>query len=311
MRERGGTPQARQGQKLVIGPWYHTLPLGNVVGDVDFGFASHSLVADLDGLHIKWFDYWLKGKPNGLLDEPPVRLFTMGANTWRTENEWPLARTRYTTYYLHSEGQANSLGGDGLLSLDAPGGEPADVYVSDPRDPVPTRGGAVTGWPAAMPGGAFDQRQIEERADVLVYTSPVLERDLEVTGPLGVTLYAATSAVDTDFTAKLVDVAPDGYARNLSDGIIRGRYRESKTQAKPLTPGEVYAYTIDLWATSNVFKAGHRIRLEIASSNFPRFDRNPQTGQGAAEAGRLEPALQRVFHDELRPSHIVLPIIPR
>ena len=311
MRERGGTSQARQGQKLVIGPWYHTLPLGNVVGDVDFGFASHSLVADLDGLHIKWFDYWLKGKPNGLLDEPPVRLFTMGANAWRTENEWPLARTRYTKHYLHSNGQANGLGGDGLLSPDAPGSEPADVYVSDPRDPVPTRGGAVTGWPAAMPGGAFDQRPIEERTDVLVYTSPVLERDLEVTGPLGVTLYAATSAVDTDFTAKLVDVAPDGYARNLSDGIIRGRYRESKTQAQPLTPGEVYAYTIDLWATSNVFKAGHRIRLEIASSNFPRFDRNPQTGQAAAEAGRLEPALQRVFHDELRPSHIVLPIIPR
>lgn len=311
MRERGRTPEARQGQKLVIGPWYHTLPLGNVVGEVDFGFASHSLVADLDGLHIKWFDYWLKGKPNGLLDEPSVRLFTMGANTWRTENEWPLARTRYTTYYLHSGGQANSLGGDGLLSPDAPGGEPADVYVSDPRDPVPTRGGAVTGWPAAMPGGAFDQRQIEERADVLVYTSPVVERDLEVTGPLSVTLYAATSAVDTDFTAKLVDVAPDGYARNLSDGIIRGRYRESKTRAKPLTPGEVYEYSIDLWATSNVFKAGHRIRLEIASSNFPRFDRNPQTGQAAAEAGRLEPALQRVFHDEMRPSHVVLPVIPR
>jgi putative CocE/NonD family hydrolase len=138
-----------------------------------------------------------------------------------------------------------------------------------------------------------------------------LEHDLEVTGPLSVTLYAATSAVDADFTAKLVDVAPDGYARNLTDGIIRGRYRESKTRAQLLTPGEVYAYTIDLWATSNVFKAGHRIRLEIASSNFPRFDRNPQTGQGAAEASRLEPALQRVFHDAMRPSHIVLPIIPR
>ncbi len=311
MRACGGTPEARQGQKLVIGPWYHTLPLGNVVGDVDYGFASHSLAADLDGLHIKWFDYWLKGKPNDIIDEAPVRIFTMGENTWRTENEWPLTRTQYTTYYLHSNGRANGLGGDGLLSPDAPGSEPADVYVSDPRDPVPTRGGAVTGWPAAMPGGAFDQRRIEERADVLVYTSPVLEQDLEVTGPLSVTLYAATSAVDTDFTAKLVDVAPDEYARNLTDGIIRGRYRESKTEAKLLTPGKVYEYTIDLWATSNMFKVGHRIRLEIASSNFPRFDRNPQTGQGAAEASRLEPALQRVFHDTMRPSHIVLPIIPR
>ncbi len=144
-----------------------------------------------------------------------------------------------------------------------------------------------------------------------MYTSPVLEQAVEVTGPISVTLYAATGAVDADFTAKLIDVAPDGYARNLTDGILRGRYRESKAKAKLLTPGEVYEYTIDLWATSNVFKASHRIRVEIASSNFPRFDRNPQTGEGAAEASRLEPALQRVFHDEMRPSHIVLAIIPR
>ena len=144
-----------------------------------------------------------------------------------------------------------------------------------------------------------------------MYTTPVLEHDLEVTGPITVTLYAATSAVDTDFTAKLVDVHPDGYARNLTDGIIRGRYRESQAQGTLLKPGEVYAYTIDVWATSNVFKAGHRLRVEIASSNFPRFDRNPQTGERSSEASVLEPALQRVFHDESRPSHIVLPIIPK
>ena len=197
------------------------------------------------------------------------------------------------------------------MSPEPPRTEPADVYVSDPRHPVPTRGGGVTGWPAAMPGGAFDQRAIEERQDVLVYTTPVLEQDLEVTGPLTLSLYAATNAVDTDFTAKLVDVQPDGYARNLTDGILRGRYRESRAVAKLLTPGAVYEYSIDLWATSNVFKAGHRLRVEIASSNFPRFDRNPQTGEAAAEARRLEPALQRVFHDETRPSHIVLPLIPR
>ena len=311
MREHGATPEARQGQKLVIGPWYHTLPLGNVVGEVDYGFFSHALVTDLDGLHIKWFDYWLKGKQNGLLDEPPVRIFVMGENVWRMENEWPLARTQYTKYYLHSNGNAKSLYGDGRLSPEPPRTEPADVYVSDPRNPVPTRGGGVTGWPAAMPGGGFDQRAIEKRNDVLVYTTPVLEQDLEVTGPITLSLYAATSAVDTDFTAKLVDVQPDGYARNLTDGILRGRYRESRAAAKLLTPGEVYEYSIDLWATSNVFKAGHRIRVEIASSNFPRFDRNPQTGEAAAEARRLEPALQRVFHDESRPSHIVLPMIPR
>ena len=311
MRERGATPEARQGQKLILGPWFHTLPLNNVVGEVNYGLSTTSLAMDLDGLHLKWFDYWLKGKKNDFLEEPPVRIFVMGENRWRAENEWPLARTQYTKYYLHSGGKANSLRGDGALSPEPPRSEPPDVYVADPRNPVPTRGGGLCCWPAAVPGGAFDQRQIEERADVLVYTTPVLERDIEVTGPITVTLYAATSAVDTDFTGKLVDVHPDGYARNLTDGIIRGRYRESRKKGTLLQPGEVYEFTIDLWATSNVFKAGHRIRLEVASSNFPRFDRNPQTGEASAAAARLEPALQRVFHDEVRPSYVVLPIIPR
>ncbi len=311
MRERGGSADARQGQKLIVGPWHHTLPLNNVVGEVNYGLASTSLAVDLDGLHLKWFDYWLKGKQNGLLEEPPVRIFVMGENAWRTEDEWPLARTQYTPYYFHSQGDAKSLRGNGALSPEQPHGEPADVYVSDPRNPVPTKGGGLCCWPAAVPGGAFDQRPVEERSDVLVYTTPVLEHDVEVTGPVSVRLYAASSAPDTDFTAKLVDVHPDGYARNLTDGIIRGRYRETRERATLLTPGEVYAYTIDLWSTSNVFKAGHRIRVEIASSNFPRFDRNPQTGEASAETDRLEPALQHVFHDETRPSHIVLPVIPR
>ena len=311
MRERGVTQDARQGQKLILGPWFHTLPLNNVAGEVNYGLSTTSLAMDLDGLHLKWFDYWLKGKKNSFIEEPPVRIFVMGENRWRAENEWPLARTQYTKYYLHSGGKANSLKGDGVLNPEPPRSEPADVYVADPRNPVPTRGGGLCCWPAAVPGGAFDQCQIEERSDVLVYTTSVLERDIEVTGPITVTLYAATSAVDTDFTGKLVDVHPDGYARNLTDGIIRGRYRESRKKGMLLNPGEVYEYTIDLWATSNRFKAGHRIRLEIASSNFPRFDRNPQTGETSAEAARLEPALQRVFHDESRPSHVVLPVIPR
>ncbi len=311
MRERGGSPDAQQGQKLILGPWHHTLPLNNLVGEVNYGLSSTSLAVDLDGLHIKWFDYWLKGKQNGLLEEPPVRIFVMGENTWRTENEWPLARTQYTKYYFHSNGNAKSLRGDGTLSPEPPRSESADVYVSDPRNPVPTKGGGLCCWPAAVPGGAFDQRPVEERSDVLVYTTPVLEHDVEVTGPVSVTLFAATSAVDTDFAAKLVDVHPDGYARNLTDSIIRGRYRETREKATLLTPGEVYEYTIDLWATSNIFKAGHCIRVEIASSNFPRFDRNPQTGEPSGEASTLEPALQHVFHDETRPSHIVLPVIPR
>jgi putative CocE/NonD family hydrolase len=311
MRARGATPQAREGQKLILGPWFHTLPLTNVVGEVNYGLSTTSLAMDLDGLHLKWFDYWLKGKKNDFLDEPPVRLFTMGENRWRTEHEWPLARTRYTKYYLHSGGQANSLRGDGWLSPEPPRSEPADVYVADPRHPVPTRGGGLCCWPAAVPGGAFDQRAIEERADVLVYTTPVLEREVEVTGPITVTLYAATSAPDTDWTGKLVDVHPDGYARNLTDGILRGRYRASRKKGELLNPGAVYEYTLDLWTTSNVFKAGHRIRVEIASSNFPRFDRNPQTGEASAEATRFEPALQRVFHDEGRPSHVLVPVILR
>jgi uncharacterized protein len=311
MRECGATPEARQGQKLILGPWFHTLPLNNIAGEVNHGLSTTSLAMDMDGLHLRWFDYWLKGKKNGVLEEPPVRIFVMGENRWRTENEWPLTRTQYTKYYLHSGGKANSLRGDGSLSPESPRAEPTDVYVADPRNPVPTRGGGLCCWPAAVPGGAFDQRSIEERPDVLVYTTPVLDRDVEVTGPITLTLFAATSAVDTDFTAKLVDVHPDGYARNLTDGIIRGRYRESRRKATLLKPGEVYEYTIDLWATSNVFKAGHRIRLDIASSNFPRFDRNPQTGEASSEASRLEPALQRVFHDDLRPSHVMLPIIPK
>jgi putative CocE/NonD family hydrolase len=311
MRARGATAEAREGQKLILGPWFHTLPLNNVVGEVNYGLSTTALAMDLDGLHLKWFDYWLKGKKNDFLEEPPVRIFTMGENRWRTENDWPLARTHYTKYYLHSGGKANSLRGDGWLSPEPPQSEPADVYVADPRNPVPTRGGGLCCWPATVPGGAFDQRVIEERSDVLIYTTPVLDRDVEVTGPITVTLYAATSAMDADFTGKLVDVHPDGYARNLTDGIIRGRYRASRKAGKLLNPGEVYEYIIDLWATSNVFKAGHRIRLEIASSNFPRFDRNPQTGEPSAEATRFEPALQRVFHDEGRPSHVVLPVIPR
>ena len=311
MRERGATPPARDGQKLVIGPWHHTLPLNNVVGEANFGLSTTQLAAGLDGLHLRWFDYWLKGEQNGLLEEPPVRIFVMGENVWRNEDEWPLARTQYTPYYLHSAGNANSLRGDGSLSPAAPRSEPTDVFVSDPRHPVPTKGGGLCCWPAAVPGGAFDQRSVEEREDVLVYTTPILEQGVEVTGPVTVTLYAATSATDTDFTAKLVDVHPEGYAQNLTDGIMRGRYRVSKAQATLLKPDEVYEFTIDLWATSNVFKAGHRIRLDIASSNFPRFDRNPQTGEASGEASRLEPALQRVFHDEAHPSHVVLPIIPR
>src|SRR5712692_62095 len=307
LRARAMTNEARVSQKLLVGPWAHlfpyTSPTSTGTGDIDFGAEA---LIDLHEIQLRWFDHWLKGLDTGILDEPPVKIFVMGENRWRDEREWPLARTRYTPYFLHSGGRANSDRGDGVLDQQRPAGETADHFVYDPDDPVPTRGGNTL----ILAMGVQDQRPVEARPDVLVYTSAVMTEALEVTGPLVVTLYAASSAPDTDFTAKLVDVHPDGYARNLTDGIIRGRYRESQARGTLLKSGEVYEYTIDVWATSNVFKAGHRIRVEIASSNFPRFDRNPQTGERSGEASQLEPALQRVFHDELRPSHIVLPIIP-
>ena len=311
MRANGGSDDARRGQKLLIGPWQHGSRGGSVVGDHYFGLAADAMAADLDGVHFRWFDYWLKGIDNGVLDEPPVRVFVMGDNVWREEQEWPLARAQNTSYYLHSQGKANSSSGDGSLSPEAPGEEPPDVYLYNPADPVPTRGGGLCCNPYFAANGAFDQQDIEARPDVLVYSTPPLERDLEVTGPVTVTLWAATSQTDTDFTAKLVDVCEDGCARNLTDGIIRARYRDSSSNASFVEPGRVYHYTIDLWATSNVFQRGHRIRVEISSSNFPRFDRNTNTGNVIAGDAEFKPALQTVMHDAQHPSHITLPVVPR
>ncbi len=311
MRSNGGTDDARRGQKLLIGPWQHSSRGTSVVGDHYFGLAADAMAADLDGVHLRWFDYWLKGIDNGILDEPPVRIFVMGDNVWRDEQEWPLARAQNTDYYFHSRGKANSLHGDGELSAQPPGEEPPDVYLYNPADPTPTRGGALCCNPYFAANGAFDQRDIEARPDVLVYTTPPLEQDLEVTGPVTVSLWAATSATDTDFTAKLVDVCEDGCARNLTDGIIRARYRESTSLASVVEPGRAYLYTIDLWATSNVFQQGHRIRVEISSSNFPRFDRNTNTGSVIAGDANFKPALQTVLHDAEHPSHITLPVVPR
>jgi putative CocE/NonD family hydrolase len=310
MRKNGATEEARRGQKLMIGPWFHDSDPGNKTGEVDFGLASDTASFDFHGIKLRWFDHWLKAEENGIIDEAPVRIFVMGTNVWRDEGEWPLSRTSYVNYYLHSDGNANTLNGDGSLSPEAPGDERWDVFLYNPVNPVPTRGGGLCCHEAAYPPGAFDQREVESRADVLVYSTPPLERDLEVTGPVTVTLWAASSAVDTDFTAKLVDLCPCGGAINLIDGIIRARYRESTTQAKLIQPDEVYEYKIDLWATSNLFKAGHCIRLEISSSNFPRFDRNPNTGNALGEDTALRPASQMVLHNSRYPSCVTLPVIP-
>ncbi len=299
---------AKRSQRLLIGPWAHirpyTAPTSGETGDIDFGPEAR---IELHHYLLRWFDYWLKDIDTGVMDEPPVSLFVMGENRWRGEQEWPLARTHYTRYYLHAEAPANTRGGGGTLSTSPPGDEPPDSYTYDPKDPVTTYGGNTL----IIPQGVADQRPVEDREDVLVYTSEALDRDLEVTGPIKVHLFASSSAVDTDFTAKLVDVRPDGYAHNLQDGIIRGRYRTSRSEPSLIEPGRVYEFVIDLWATSHLFKAGHRLRVEISSSNFPRFDRNPNTGAPLGRDDRLEVAEQTVHHREEYPSHIVLPIIPR
>ena len=276
-------------------------------GEVDFGKAS---MVDFQSVELRWFDHWLKGKKNGIEKEAPLSIFIMGTNEWRDEHEWPLARTKFTSYYFHSAGKANSLQGDGELSTQKPVEEKPDKFTYNPQFPVPTQGGCNCCNPEIVPWGAYDQRSVEHRQDVLVYTSEPLKQDIEVTGPVIVKLHASTDGKDTDFTAKLVDVHPDGYARNLCDGIIRGRYRESTSRQVLLKPGEVYEFTIDLWPTSNVFQKSHRIRVEISSSNFPRFDRNLNTGGRFGYEYKMREAKQTIFHDKARPSHILLPVIP-
>jgi putative CocE/NonD family hydrolase len=266
----------------------------------------------------RWFDYWLKGIDNGVMDEPPIKIFVMGANEWRFEKEWPLARTLVTPYYLHSDGSANSLNGDGRLSLRKPAEEPADRYDYDPDQPVPSIGGnlSTVSWSWTETGhevtiaGPVDQRVIERRQDVLVYTGEVLDTNIEVTGPVEVILYAASSAQDTDFTARLVDVFPSGQSIVMAEGIIRARYRNGYDKTELLEPRVVQKYSIELYPTSNVFKKGHRLRVDISSSNFPRFARNLNTGEDVATGTRMQVAHQTVFHSSEHPSHIVLPIVP-
>ena len=316
MREMGATETARRGQRLLIGPWVHGAATsgaaGKPIGESYFGARSASAVQDIHGRQLRFYDHFLRDMDNGVADEKPVRIFVMGDNVWRDEDDWPLERAQPTPYFLHSAGRANTLNGDGSLSTDPPGHEPPDVFLYNPADPVPTTGGGLCCYDQFGNPGAFDQSAVEARADVLVYSTPPLERDTEVTGPITVTLYAASSASDTDFTAKLVDVCPaDECARNLTDGIIRARYRVPRSPAQLITPGQVYEYTIDLWATSNVFKRGHRIRLEVSSSNFPRFDRNTNTGNVIAEDAAFIPATQTVLHDDQHRSHVTLPIVPR
>jgi hypothetical protein len=303
-----GSEAARRGQKLVIGPWYHQ-PWSRVTADVDFGEAGANRT---DDLLVRWYGHWLKGEANGVMDEPPVSLFVMGANAWRHDATFPPAGMRPTRFHLRSDGRANALDGTGSLAETPPGEEPCDIFVTDPFFPVPSLGGRSCCPAELAPMGPRDQRAIEARPDVLVYTTPPLERPLELVGPVDAVLHASSTADDTDFVVKLVDVFPDGRAVNLVSGIQRASFRESNAAPAPIEPGRVYRYAFRVGHTANRFLAGHRIRVEIAGTSFPQWERTRNRfrldrGGGYADA---RPATQKVFHDPARPSAVVLPVVP-
>jgi putative CocE/NonD family hydrolase len=317
-------------QRLIIGPWIHSSENRNFAGEAQF---TEDAALDLWAFHLRWFDRWLKGIENGVDREPPVRIYVMGGGDghktaegriyvgghWRDEHEWPLARARATSYYLHAHG---------VLSPDKPLNDSPIHYLFDPHNPVPTLGGNVSSQGTLMFQGAADQRcrtdfwlctdskPLSARNDVLVFETPPLERDMEVTGRLVVKLWASSNSYDTDFTAKLIDVYPPnagfpaGVDLNIADSIVRARYRNGPGKAELLKPRQPYEFTIEMYPTSLIFQRGHRIRLDISSSNFPRFDINPNTGEPLNDNRRWQIAENTVYLDANHPSHIVLPVIP-
>ena len=321
----------RSPQRLIVGPWTHGGQASGFAGEIEF---PPEAALDFNAWRLRWFDHWMKGADNGVDKEPPVLLFIMGGGGgrkssagrmeqgghWRAEREWPLARTRFTPYYLHP---------DGALSTTQPGSRDAPLtFRFDPANPVPTIGGNISSASGLMENGGWDQRcregiigcsdnlPLAERNDILVFQTAPLDSDVEVTGPVEVKLWASSSALDTDFTVKLVDVSPpnpdypSGFELNISDSIIRARYRDSLEKASLLKPGESYSFTITLYPTSNLFKKQHRIRLDISSSNFPRFDLNPNTGEPLQKHRGLDIARNTIYLDSSHPSQIVLPVVP-
>lgn len=324
--------------RLVMGPWTHGQHDVSYSGDVDFGpnaVVSDNLADDYNDMRLRWFDRWLKDIDNGIENESPVKLFVMGGGDgkknadgrlnhggrWRNESQWPPERAMFTPYHFHANG-----------SLDARSPE-TDIspsrYRFDPEHPVPTIGGNMSSAAGLMEPGAYHQQEgprffgsrepylpLSSRADVLAFQTPLLEDDVEVTGPLIVTLWASSTATDTDFTAKLIDVYPpnedypQGFDMNISDGIIRARYRDSFEKAELMEPEQVYKFEIELYPTSNLFKQGHRIRVDVSSSNFPRLDVNPNTGEPLGLNQLTQTAINTVYHDSEHPSHILLPVVP-
>ncbi len=321
MQQEGGTADARRGAKLLMWAQCHACPAGTKAGDIDFGPDNQ---VDLNALYVRWFDRWLKGVENGVDEEPAVRIFVMvppdrgilASGFWVTADEFPLPNTHTVKLRLKSGGRANGTSGDGLLvpgegETDEHAGAPSDSFVYDPNHPVPTRGGDMCCINDLLPSGAFDQSEIERRGDVLVYASAPLKKDLTVIGSVRTTLWAVTSAPDTDFTAKLVDVHPDGYAQNILDRLVRARYRHgSKLPPSFIEPGKAYQYDIELGYTATVFKKGHRVRLEVSSSNFPHYVRNQNTRAPVGMDARIEVAHQAILHDAKHQSMLELPVVP-
>jgi len=290
-----------------IGPWAHNPGLKFPTRD----FGPQAAVP-IRMKQAEWFDRWMKGDANESGEEtgPALHIFVMGPNVWREEHEWPLARTHYTPLYLNSKGHANSSAGDGALAWQPVRKSQSDTFTYDPKFPVPTTGGAICCDPKLLPPGPLDQTEVESRQDVLVYTSPRLPEDVEVTGPVRAILYVATSANDTDFTAKLVDVQADGRPTIVTDGIQRLRYRLSLEKPVFVKRNTAYQISVDAGVTSYVFAAGHRIRLEVSSSNFPRFDRNLNSALPVEDETKIVKAKQTIFHEKGYPSEVILPIIP-
>lgn len=309
MVAHGGTQFARENQRLVIGPWDH-VNWGRADSNPapllkDIGAIGNSPINDL---MLAWFDHFLKGVNNDVAGKPRVDYFVMGANTWKSATSWPLPQTNWTTFYLSGAGGIADR--KGQLVSTAPGAEPPDTFTYDPAYPVPSFGGHSCCGAQSGPQGPYDQTPVEQRSDVLVYSSAPLERDTEMTGPVNVRLWAQSTSADTDFTAKLTVVKPDGRVINLNNGIQRTSFRDSLSDPTPTTPGRPYEYQIHVWPTSYEFRAGDRIRLEISSSDYPQFAPNPNTGApfGVDSVGRT--AVQTILHDQDHPSAVTLPVIP-
>ncbi len=310
MRDKAVSERARRNQFVIVAPSTHCgwerATENTIVGERELGDARK----DFQDIYMRWMAHWLKGDDNGITDMPRVQYYLMGANEWRSDDYWPPSGTTSEKIYLQSGGRANSRFGDGTLSWSVPSGDqPADRFTYDPATPVPTRGGntCCTGFPEGS--GGYDQSTNEMRADILVYTSEPLEEGIEVTGDLGAVLYVGSDAKDTDFTLKLVDVYPDGRAFNIQEGARRMRYRDNLSVPVWMEAGEVYEIQLDLHAASNYFAKGHRIRVEVSSSNFPRWSRNLNTGGNNYDETEWVVANQIVHHSAEYPSHVILPIV--